>query len=65
MATAFLRELLAQGTLFGIVVLPKVQDGGWYSPNGLLGIPAGAFFIIGLFIWALRSWKTDQVEVEG
>ena len=65
MATAFLRELLAQGTLFGIVVLPKVQDGGWYSPNGLLGIPAGAFFIIGLFIWALRSWKTDQVEMEG
>ncbi|MCY4187575.1 MAG: NADH:ubiquinone reductase (Na(+)-transporting) subunit D [Bryobacterales bacterium] len=65
MATAFLRELLAQGTVFGAVVLPKVQDGGWYSPNGLLGISAGAFFIIGLFIWALRSWKTDQVEMEG
>ena len=22
-----------------------------------------AFFIIGLLIWALRSWKTEQVEV--
>ena len=21
-----------------------------------------AFFIIGLIIWAIRSWKTDQVE---
>ena len=65
MATAFLRELLAQGTVFGAVVLPKVHDGGWYNPNGLLGISAGAFFIIGLFIWALRSWKTDQIEAEG
>ena len=65
MATAFLRELLAQGSVFGIVVLPKTLDGGWYNPNGLLGLSAGAFFLIGLFIWALRSWKTDQVEAEG
>ncbi len=65
MATAFLRELLAQGTVFGAVILPKVHDGGWYYPNGLLGVSAGAFFIIGLFIWALRSWKTGQVEAEG
>ena len=21
-----------------------------------------AFFIIGLFIWAIRAWKTEQVE---
>ena len=65
MATAFLRELLAQGTVFGAVVLPRVHSGGWYNPNGLLGVSAGAFFIIGLFIWALRSWKADQVEAEG
>lgn len=65
MATAFFRELLAQGTLFGHVVLPKVSDGGWYNPNGILGIPAGAFFLIGFFIWALRVWKTDQIEAEG
>ena len=65
MATAFLRELLAQGTVFGAVVLPKVHDGGWYYPNGLLGVSAGAFFLIGLFIWALRCWKTDQVEQGG
>ena len=65
MATAFLRELLAQGTVFGVVVLPMVHDGGWYYPNGLLGLSAGAFFIIGLFIWALRCWKIDQVEQEG
>ncbi len=65
MATAFLRELLAQGTVFGAVVLPKANEGGWYFPNGILGSPAGAFFLIGFFIWALRAWKTDQVEAEG
>lgn len=65
MATAFLRELLSQGKLFGAVVLASANDGGWYVPNGLLGLSAGAFFIIGLFIWALRAWKSDQVEEEG
>jgi Na+-transporting NADH:ubiquinone oxidoreductase subunit D len=25
-------------------------------------LPPSAFFIIGLLIWALRSWKTEQVE---
>ena len=65
MATAFLRELFSQGKLFGTTVLTTANDGGWYVPNGLLGLSAGAFFIIGLFIWALRTWKFDQVEEEG
>jgi Na+-transporting NADH:ubiquinone oxidoreductase subunit D len=65
MAVAFVRELLSQGKLFGATVLVTVNDGGWYVPNGLLGISAGAFFLIGLFIWALRTWKPDQVEEEG
>jgi len=25
-------------------------------------LPPSAFFIIGLLIWVLRSWKTDQIE---
>ncbi len=65
MAVAFLRELLAQGKLFGTTVLVTANDGGWYVPNGLLGVSAGAFFLIGLFIWALRTWKPDQVEEQG
>jgi Na+-transporting NADH:ubiquinone oxidoreductase subunit D len=24
----------------------------------------GAFFLIGLFIWALRTWKPEQQEEE-
>ncbi len=63
--TALLRELFGAGKIFGYVVLPSVNEGGWYYPNGIMVSSAGAFFIIGLFIWALRTWKQDQVEEEG
>ena len=36
--------------------------GGWYQPLGLMLLPPSAFFIIGFLIWALRSWKIEQVE---
>ena len=64
MVTAFLRELLGSGRLFGAQVLPLYTDGGWYNPNGLMVLSPGAFFIIGLLIWGLRVWKQDQVEEE-
>jgi Na+-transporting NADH:ubiquinone oxidoreductase subunit D len=62
LSVGFVRELFGAGKLFGFEVLPLVTDGGWYNPNGLLLLPPSAFFLIGLFIWALRSWKRDQVE---
>jgi len=65
LATGFFRELLGSGKLFGHTVFPLATEGGWYSPNGLMTLSAGAFFIIGGFIWALRVWKHDQVEEEG
>jgi len=42
--------------------IPTVSNGGWYYSNGMLLLSPSAFFIIGLFIWALRSWKKEQVE---
>ena len=63
--TAFLRELLGSGKFFGISILPTVNEGGWYNPNGIMITSAGAFFIIGGFIWILRSVKRDQIEEEG
>jgi Na+-transporting NADH:ubiquinone oxidoreductase subunit D len=59
------RELLGAGTLYGFTILPLTSNGGWYLPNGLMLLPPSAFFIIGAIIWALRSWKTEQVEKEG
>lgn len=56
------RELFGAGKLMGYTILPVVNDGGWYLPNGLLLLPPSAFFLIGLFIWGLRAWKKDQLE---
>jgi Na+-transporting NADH:ubiquinone oxidoreductase subunit D len=59
---ALIREPLGSGTLLGMDLLPKVTAGGWYVPNGIMLLSPSAFFIIGVFIWAIRSWKTEQVE---
>ncbi len=59
---AVVRELFGAGKLFGFEILPLVTEGGWYNPNGLLLLPPSAFFLIGLFIWALRSVHEEQVE---
>ena len=62
MTVAFIRELFGFGTLFGIEILPLIQNGGWYQANGLLVLPFSSFFVIGLIIWAIRQWKPEQVE---
>ena len=59
---AFLRELFGAGSLFGVEILPLVNNGGWYHPNGLMLLPPSAFFIIGLLIWAIRARRPAQVE---
>lgn len=61
-AVAFFREVLGAGKLMGYEVLPLVTEGGWYIPNGMLLLPPSAFFLIGGFIWVLRSVRKDQVE---
>jgi Na+-transporting NADH:ubiquinone oxidoreductase subunit D len=59
---ASVRELFGSGTLLGFSVLPLVSDGGWYEANGLMLLPPSAFFVIGLLIWGIRSFKTKQIE---
>lgn len=62
LVVAFFRELFGAGKLFGFEILPLVNEGGWYNPNGLMLLAPSAFFLIGLFIWVLRSWDNKQVE---
>lgn len=58
------RELFGSGKWFGMEVMKLNTDGGWYNSNGLMLLPPSAFFIIGIFIWILRSFKTEQIEEE-
>ncbi|MBC6442870.1 MAG: NADH:ubiquinone reductase (Na(+)-transporting) subunit D [Rhodobacteraceae bacterium] len=62
MLVGVIRELFGAGSLFGVAIMPTVNNGGWYVPNGMLLLPPSAFFIIGLIIWAFRAWKPEQVE---
>ena len=59
---AIFRELIGAGSLAGYEILPLVQNGGWYIGNNYFLLPPSSFVIIGSLIWALRAWKTDQVE---
>ena len=57
-----IRELLGSGTLLGYEILRTVGNGGWFEPLGLMQLAPSAFFIIGFLIWAIRAWRTNQVE---
>ena len=60
----FFRELFGSGKIYGMEVLPLVTEGGWYQPNGLMVLAPAAFFLIGGFIWVLRTLKPEQVTEE-
>jgi len=62
MTVAFVRELFGSGSLFGFEIFKLVTNGGWYVPNGMLVLPASAFFLIAVLIWALRAIDPEQQE---
>ncbi|MBY5921427.1 NADH:ubiquinone reductase (Na(+)-transporting) subunit D [Ferrimonas balearica] len=62
LTVGFFRELFGSGTLYGVEIFSKASEGGWYQPNGLMLLAPSAFFLIGFIIWALRTWKPEQVE---
>lgn len=57
-AVAFFRELLGKGTLFGYKLMPE-----FYTPNGLMLIPASAIFMIGIIIWIQRARNRKLVDI--
>ena len=52
-AVAFVRELLGNGTLLGMRVIPEslyVEQGGFYVNNGMMTMPAMALILVGCII---------------
>jgi Na+-transporting NADH:ubiquinone oxidoreductase subunit D len=61
-AVAFQRELVGKGSLMGYQIFEPISQGGWFPENALVTLAPSAFFIIGVLVWAIRSWKTEQRE---
>ena len=62
-AVAFVRELLGNGTLLGMRVIPEslyVDQGGFYVNNGMMTMPAMALILVGCIIWAQRAYNGTE-----
>jgi Na+-transporting NADH:ubiquinone oxidoreductase subunit D len=59
---AFQRELVGKGSLMGYQVFEPISQGGWFPENALVTLAPSAFFIIGVLVWVIRTWKRDQCE---
>lgn len=55
-AVSFFRELLGSGSLLGFRIVPAAAYEFGYVNNGLMMLAPGAFIILGLLIWAQRTW---------
>lgn len=56
------REFFGAGEIMGYTVMQSVSKGGWYTPNGLMVLAPGAFFLIGFLIWIQRSLAPEMQE---
>ena len=61
---SIIREILGTGQIYEYQLIPMsiyVENGGWYMNNGLMLLAPGAFIVLGLLIWAQRTY-TGYVE---
>lgn len=58
----FILELFGRGSIMDIPVLHTVEQGGWFEPLNLMLLAPSAFFLLGGLVWAIRSWRSEQVE---
>ena len=64
-AVGFVRELLGNGTLFGLRIIPEciyASNGGFYVNNGMMTMPAMALILLGCLIWAHRAINERETK---
>lgn len=54
-AVAVMRELFGSGSIAGVNLIPNMAYEAGYVNNGLMVVPAGALFAIGIIVWIQRS----------
>jgi Na+-transporting NADH:ubiquinone oxidoreductase subunit D len=59
---AFGRELLGNGTLFGLQVIPGAAYNLGYTNMGLMLLPPGAFLLLGVIIWIQRTMSKQYED---
>jgi Na+-transporting NADH:ubiquinone oxidoreductase subunit D len=59
---AFVRELVGKGSLMGYQIFEPASQGGWFPENALVTLAPSAFFIIGVLVWGIRTWRPEQRE---
>ena len=52
---ATIREILGFGTFLGVTVL-----GSWWTPWVIMVMAPGAFFVLGLYIWVMRTISRES-----
>lgn len=61
----FFRELLGSGTLWGFRIIPEswyIENGGFYTNNGMMILPPMALITVGIIIWVQRSRNRKLIE---
>ena len=56
---AFFRELLGSGTIWGVRVF-----GDWWTNWSIMVMPAGAFFMLAVFVWVVKGVRPREAAKE-
>lgn len=59
---SFFRELLGNGTLLGMKIIPQSFYDAGYMNNGFIILPPMALIIVGVIIWIQRSRNKELIE---
>ena len=61
-SVAVFRELLGNGSIYGVQIMPQTLYSYGYENMGLMVLAPGAFVILGLIVWLHRIFAGIEAE---